>query len=492
MKTIKLLLSGLLFLTPFLGNSQEWDDIYANPDKQGTRLIQEKPQKPEKKQAIVVLQGDASKVSVEANGRDIDAYNRRGGSEDVVTGQATVDEYTDYEYTDRIIKYHDPESSVKITGVDEVTIYVGDDLYSEYYENRGYNYNVNIGWGWGGYYPWYDSWHYYYYGWHSPWNYRYGFGYTGFYDPFLSPWGWYVYPNFYTYSSWYGGRYYVGYGGYYGGYGGYGYGYGFNDGYYAGLSSSRSGRSPASYRGGNYGRSTASRSAVAGRGSITDIDRTSASGRASRDYSRTSRTSTASASNRTGVTSGRSGTSSSRTRIVDRTGNVLDSRTGRTISRVNATDRTGRVNATTARTSRGSSVGRTGTSDGSVNRAANSRTSSRVYQRSSSGIESSRGSAVNSGTTSRGTVNRGVSSSTRSSGIYSTPSRTNRTGTYSPTRTTTTRGQTSSPSRSSTIQSSSRSSSVSSSSSRSSTSSSTSSSSRSSGGSSRSSGGGRR
>ncbi|HHW82192.1 MAG TPA: hypothetical protein GX746_10965, partial [Bacteroidales bacterium] len=305
MKTIKLLLSGLLLLTPFLGNSQEWDDIYANPDKQGTRLIQEKPQKPEKKQAIVVLQGDASKVSVEANGRDIDAYNRRGGSEDVVTGQATVDEYTDYEYTDRIIKYHDPESSVKITGVDEVTIYVGDDLYSDYYENRGHNYNMNIGWGWGGYYPWYDSWHYYYYGWHSPWNYRRLYGYAGFYDPFLSPWGWWGYPNFYTYSSWYGGRYYVGYGGYYGGYGGYGYGYGFNDGYYAGLSNSRSGRSPSSYRGGNYGRSSTSRSVASGRTSTTDASRTSASGRSTRDYSRTSRTTTASASNRTGVTSGR-------------------------------------------------------------------------------------------------------------------------------------------------------------------------------------------
>ncbi len=206
MKTIKLLLSGLLFLTPFLGNSQEWDDIYANPDNQGTRLIQEKPQQPEKKQKIVVLQGDASKVTVEANGRDIDAYNRRGGNEGVETGQTTVDEYTDYEYTDRIIKYHDPESSVKITGVDEVTIYVGDDLYSDYYENRGYNYNMNWNWGWGGYYPWYDAWYFNMYGRYSPWSFRYGFGYSGWYDPFYSPWGYYSA----WYNPWYNSWYYGG------------------------------------------------------------------------------------------------------------------------------------------------------------------------------------------------------------------------------------------------------------------------------------------
>ena len=228
MKTIKFLISGLLLLTPFLGNAQEWDDIYANPDKQATKQIQKKePQKPRKK-TIVVIEGSASNVSVEANGRNIDDYNRRGGNEGVETGQTSVDEYTDYEYTDRIIKYHDPESSVRITGVDDVTIYVGDDLYSEYYENRGYNYNVNIGWG--GYYPWYDMWYSYpySYGWRSPWS---SFGYGGWYNPWYSPWsfgGWY---SPYYYSSWYNPWHYGGYGGYYGGgYGGYyGGGYGHGD-----------------------------------------------------------------------------------------------------------------------------------------------------------------------------------------------------------------------------------------------------------------------
>ena len=188
MKTIKLLLSGLLLLTPFLGNSQEWDDIYANPDQQTTKIVQKK--KPEKKQKIVVIQGNASNVTVEANGRNIDEYNRRSGNQDIETGQANSNEYTDYEYTDRIVKYHDPESSVRITGADEVTIYVGDDLYSDYYENRGYNYNMNMGWG--GFYPWYNSWYSpFSYGWNSPW--QYGYGYGGFYDPWsygnrFSPW----------------------------------------------------------------------------------------------------------------------------------------------------------------------------------------------------------------------------------------------------------------------------------------------------------------
>ena len=128
MKTIKFLLSGLLLLTPFLSNAQEWDDIYANPNQQEIKVVQKK--KPQQKQKIVVIQGNASNVEVEANGRNIDEYNRRGGNENIDSSKANVDEYTDYEFTDRIIKYHEPESSVKITGADEVTIYVGDDLYS--------------------------------------------------------------------------------------------------------------------------------------------------------------------------------------------------------------------------------------------------------------------------------------------------------------------------------------------------------------------------
>jgi len=35
-----------------------------------------------------------------------------------------INDYEEYEYTDRIVRFHDPESSIKITGADEVIVYV--------------------------------------------------------------------------------------------------------------------------------------------------------------------------------------------------------------------------------------------------------------------------------------------------------------------------------------------------------------------------------
>ena len=164
MKTKNLIITGLLVLAPVIGFAQEWDDIYADPSQNTTTVKVQKKQKPQKKK-IVVVEGKASNMEVRANGRDIDEYNRRGqdnlAENDTVFVEDSV--YQQYEYTDRIIKYHDPESSIKITGADEVTVYVGDDIYSDYYENRGWNFNMyygyGMGWGWNSYYPWYDPWY---------------------------------------------------------------------------------------------------------------------------------------------------------------------------------------------------------------------------------------------------------------------------------------------------------------------------------------------
>ncbi|MEA4979981.1 MAG: hypothetical protein VB098_08845 [Petrimonas sp.] len=214
MKTKSLIITGFLVLAPIIGFAQEWDDIYANPTQNTATMKVQKKQEPQKKK-IVVVEGKASNMEVRANGRNIDEYNRRG--QDDAMGNDTVfvedSAYQQYEYTDRIIKYHDPESSIKITGADEVTVYVGDDIYSEYYDNRAWGSNVylgwNMGWGWGigwgwtSYYPWYDPWY-------DPWYYGYGWGYP-YYSHWYSPWsygGWY--------SPWsYGGYYspwYYGYG----------------------------------------------------------------------------------------------------------------------------------------------------------------------------------------------------------------------------------------------------------------------------------------
>jgi hypothetical protein len=126
-----------------LSFAQEWDDVYADPSSNVQKQTPKQDKKKEKqsqKKAIVVVEGDASNIEVYANGRNIDEYNRRGNEneeEAIDKDQPQVEEYTDYQYTDRIIKFHDPESSIKINGADKVTIYVGDDLYSDYYENRG-------------------------------------------------------------------------------------------------------------------------------------------------------------------------------------------------------------------------------------------------------------------------------------------------------------------------------------------------------------------
>ena len=252
MKTKQWILSLMMALLPALGFTQEWDDIYADPTANVENQTQKKQQVKQKdnqsqKKAIVVVEGDASNIEVYANGRNIDEYNRRNNTQ-VEEGEPVVDEYTDYQYTDRIVKFHDPESSVKITGADNVTIYVGDDLYSDYYENRGWNTSITFGWGWPPYYSWYYGsryrpWHYssWYYPWYDPW-------YSYWYDPWYyggwySPWyySWYS-PGYYGgwYSPWYGSPWYGG-------------------GYYSNIRYNRSGRSSGSYRSSASGVSTDSR-----------------------------------------------------------------------------------------------------------------------------------------------------------------------------------------------------------------------------------------
>ena len=191
MKTIKFLLAVLLVVAlPMSGFAQEWDDIYADPTKKETVTIHKKAE-PEPQKKVVIVQGEVSNMDVIANGRDIDEYNRRynendeGISEDQAYNE-NVGDYTEYEYTDRILRFHDPESSIKITGADEVIVYIGDDLYDGY-NNRDRNTNVYLGMGFGSFYPWYDPW--YYTGWYDPWFYNpwyyrhydpwyYGYGYN--------------------------------------------------------------------------------------------------------------------------------------------------------------------------------------------------------------------------------------------------------------------------------------------------------------------------
>src|SRR5690554_3348810 len=211
-KTKNLLLAVLLTVMPLSGFAQEWDDIYADPTQsQNEKVTIRKEQEQPPKTKVVIVQGDASGMNIKANGRDIDEYNRRNGNETIESDELYSEEsknYEEYEYTDRIVRFHDPESSIKITGADEVIVYVGDDIYDGY-NNRGWNTNIYFGMGWGSFYPWYDSWNYsrwyspwYYGGWYDPWY--YGYGYGGWYG------GWSRWNNPWYYSSWYSPWYYGG------------------------------------------------------------------------------------------------------------------------------------------------------------------------------------------------------------------------------------------------------------------------------------------
>ena len=285
MKTKKRIIAGLLMLAPFWCFAQEWDDIYADPVQEQV-IKKERTSQPQKKK-IVVVQGSADNMFVRANGRDIDEYNRRHlRNSDTLYDNAEASNYKQYEYTDRIVRFHDPESSVKITGADEVTVYVGDDLYTEYYQSRGNNTNLYIGWGFNSYYPWYDSWY-------DPWYYGYSYG-----------------------------------GGYY---------HGYYDGYYSGLGhGSHAGRSSGTYR---TSYANANRASTMNRYSSNR----STSYRSSGSY-RNSASRSENSIRRVGTGSydnvRRSG-SSSRTRIIDNSGRTYDARTGRIIERpsVNQTGR---------------------------------------------------------------------------------------------------------------------------------------------------------
>lgn len=455
MKTKKILLAVFLVTVPFLGFAQEWDDIYADPNRDHGESVKVRRERrydePQRKKRVVVVQGDASHMEVMANGRNVDEYNRRGNDGRQGVSPDTIvrsDDYEAYEYTDRIVRFHDPESSIKITGADEVIVYMDDDLYDNY-NHYGCNHNY-YGMGWGfSYYPWYDSWYYpwysywynpWYYGsWYSPWYYSSWYSpwyYRSWYSPWYHGWGW---------GGWYDSWFYGGYYGYYGGY------YdGFYDGYYSSMKYNRSGRSSGVYRSSNANRTSTSYGQYAGRASRGGTSRSAYSG----DRYTTSGNRSVSS------VAARRFSEGSRTRILDNSGRSFDSRTGRAVSPY--------------RSGTGSeSIGRSSGSQSSMRSHSYGRgnSSSRDYNHYSSPSRS------NSSYQSRTTPERS---------IFSTPSRSSRSGSYDS-------GRSYSPSRSSSSSSSRSSSSFGSSSGRSSSGSFGSSSGRSSsGGSSGRSSGGRR
>lgn len=119
------------------------------------------------------------------NDMDVDAYNRRGDYSGVQsdTSKVSTEDESDFAYTDRIKRFHNP--TVVIEANDP-------DLYDLYYLNPS-SVNIVIGNTWGGWGPSWGSWNFgWSYPWYRPsyWNSWYNPWY-GWNDPFWGPsWGW--------------------------------------------------------------------------------------------------------------------------------------------------------------------------------------------------------------------------------------------------------------------------------------------------------------
>ncbi len=131
--------------------------------------------------------------------RDIDEYNRRNASSDTSKNTIVVSDDEDFQYTQEIVKFYNPEA-VTINDPQYVYIIQQEEEEEEYY-TPDIDIHFSLGWGW--YSPWY-SWNIW-----DPWYYPYS--YWSIYNP------WYPTP-YYPYYPGYG-PHYPGYGPHYPGHG---------------------------------------------------------------------------------------------------------------------------------------------------------------------------------------------------------------------------------------------------------------------------------
>lgn len=206
------------------------DDLYYHP-KYETKH-NETVHRPESTTAQTSLANENASV-VNPLAMDVDAYNRRPShqkealaanyNEDLLSDSVLIsrDEYEDFQYCERIRRFHNNEFTTHITEDGYVNIYIEDganvDIYymDDYYWNswmspwyfdvyyRPYYY----GWGYHGYYgfrsPWrHSSWYYghydpWYYSWYSPWYYSWGWDYYhyGYHPYYYSPYTAWGYPS---------------------------------------------------------------------------------------------------------------------------------------------------------------------------------------------------------------------------------------------------------------------------------------------------------
>ena len=147
MKARKITSLILVAFMPLMGYAQDkWDDIYpdSSPKKvrnsQKANPVYQNTTQSNNAQQVLVVHNNGD-VTLETTGNvnmDVDTYNRRGSSVQVYNNKSTDNTAgtydDDYEYTDRIVKYHNPQNSVKITSDNDINVYVLNDKYNDYYE----------------------------------------------------------------------------------------------------------------------------------------------------------------------------------------------------------------------------------------------------------------------------------------------------------------------------------------------------------------------
>lgn len=195
MRRKDLFIASMVCICSVIANAQDYDDIYYNSDKKASKKVTTVTttsnatkvivtQRPSNAYTIVNTTNNKAQKNgaTYVNGRDIDEYNRRYSSDDEIQNQDTIVNDADFQYTERIQKYHNPS----------VVIQTNDPQIVEVYYNTTPQVNLIIGtptvfvpaWSW--------------YGFTRPWRSSYWSGYwDGYwdsrYDPWYRPgwrWGW--------------------------------------------------------------------------------------------------------------------------------------------------------------------------------------------------------------------------------------------------------------------------------------------------------------
>lgn len=204
MKVKMSLLLGFVILGTFIGFAQDYDDIYYNSSKNKKKQTEVKVENTHSQDVVVYENRDVTDVDFQPVTRDVDEYNRRYVSNEVLADTSQTDSIVNFEYTDRIRRFYNPSVVAEsndpevaelyyATTTPNVNIIIGtpttywDPFWYDWYSPSYYWHTRWCGPGW---YSPYHSWNYHWdwhYSWHSPyypwWSGGYGPGYYPGYAP---------------------------------------------------------------------------------------------------------------------------------------------------------------------------------------------------------------------------------------------------------------------------------------------------------------------